>query len=448
MSEFLIQKSPIKGNINEDSFFIKEKDDLFKVDLVKETLKRLRPRSKLKRNLAFILYKFYSCQISIIFISFITGFLTMGLPLLFIYNGLIRNIIIPFLIICVFGLIFSIVLIIVHIVDGKRNKAYLVAKWERKNILKNIGISFTLILLIISVSLAIKFYSNIMNYIDNEKIIIDYEQKSSITKELQCDYLFKYILNMIFISPSKIDDKTENNTILYYFSEDEIINILKKEIIFLLIPLLILSFNKIIKCFLIQVKYTIEQFIFFFGFFIFCIYNIIINNFKNETLINYNIDLISCFQVIIMGIIYIGYISWVFHYSIKCVRNPKDKNFAIREYKCFNVIIIILFDFISLFGATAIFISILYFYLTITFSDEIFKKLNLSFIFLKIGFLLTTIGNSYYFGHYLLSMIFRPISIQYAPYELKNNCYIKANRKLLNVLNTRKNGLKLKDVSK
>ena len=447
MSEFLIQKSPMKANINEDSYFLKEKDDLFKVDIVKDTLRRLRPRSKLKKNLAFILSKFYSCQISIIFISFITGFLTSGLPLLFIYNGLIENIIVPFLIICVFALVFSIVLIIIHIIDGKKNRAYLVAKWERKNILKNIGISFTLILLIVSVSLAIKFYSNTI-YFNGDFIILDYEQTSPLTKELTCDYFFKYLLNMIYFSPSKVNEKTENNKILYYFSEDDIINTIKKDIIPLSIPILILSFNKIIKCFLIQVKYTIEQFIFFFGIFIFCLSIIIINNFKNETLIEYRIDIISCFQIIIMGFIYIGYSSWVIHYSFKCITNPKDKNFAIREYKCFNILILILFDFISFLGATGIFVSILYFYLSITFSDEIFQKLIISFIILKYGFLLTIIGNSYYFGHYLLSMIFRPISIQYAPYELKNEWYIKANRKLLNVLNTRKNGLKLKEVSK
>ena len=74
MTEFLIQKSPRKYNVNDnDNNSVKEKDELFKVDLVKETLRRLRPRSKLKKNLSFILSKFYSCQISIIFISYIFG---------------------------------------------------------------------------------------------------------------------------------------------------------------------------------------------------------------------------------------------------------------------------------------------------------------------------------------------------------------------------------------
>ena len=192
-------------------------------------------------------------------------------------------------------------------------------------------------------------------------------------------------------------------------------------------------------------KYTIEQFTFFFGAFVFFLFNIIINSYEEDKLTEY-FDLFSIIQNVLIGLIYIGYVSWIFHNSFKFMQNPKDKNFAIREYKCINILIILLFDFISFLGATGTFLSILYFYLSETFAEGSFKKLNISFIILKIGFLLIAIGNSYYFGHYLLSMIFRPISIQYAPYELKNKCYIKANRKLLNILNTRKKGLKLKDV--
>lgn len=452
MSEFLIQKTPIKenikqNNINDTENDYKEKDDLDKFDIVKETLKRLHLKSKLKKNLAFILSKFYSCQISIIFISFILGFLTFGLPLFFIYNGLISNIIIPILIICVIALLFSILLIIVHFVDGKRNKVNLIEKWERKNILKNIGISITIIILIISLSFTIIFYSKTINYLEKQDIIMD-SQNSPLSKELTSDFFFKYTLNMISFAPSDISESNEKNLIKFYFSEEDIINELKNKIMNLLVPLIIISFNKVIKCFLIEVKYPIEQFIFFFGAFLFCLFNIILNNFKNETIIEYNIRIISCFQNIIIGIMYIGYSGWIFHNSLIFFRNPKDKNFAIRKYNCTNISIILLFDLISFLGASSTFLSIIYFYLSITFSDENFTKLSVSFLFLKIGFLLIIIGNSYYFGHYLLSLIFRPISIQYAPYELKNEYYIKANRKLLNALKTNKKKYiqKLKDV--
>lgn len=446
MTEFLIQKSPIKGSSNDsDSSSGKDRDDFFKFDIVKETLKRIHPRSKFKKALAFILYKFYSCQISIIFVSFIFGFLAFGLPLLFIYNNLLTNIIIPILIICIIALIFSLILIIIHFVDGKINKALLIVKWERNIILENIGLTFNLIVLIISISLSIIFYSK-SNYYYNKEIIKMNYGDSFLLKELKSDFLFKFILNMIFYNPSIINQSNEGNTIKYYFSsgDDIEINILRKKIMALLIPLLILSFNKTIKCFLIEVKYPIEKFIFFFGAFLFFIFNIIIFSLKNEKV--EKSKYLSCFQIILIGIIYIGYISWLVNKSFRFIRNPKDKNFAIRKYKFINLLIILFFDLICFLGTSALSLSIFYFYFSITFENETFKILKISFFILKIAFLLILIGNSYYFGHYLLSMIFRPISIQYIPYELKNKNYIKANRKLINFINTRKNGLKLKEV--
>ena len=447
MTEFLIQKSPIKGSSNDsDSSPGKDKDDFFKFDIIKETLKRIRPHSKLKKNLAFILSKFYSCQILIIFVSFIFGFLTFGLPLLFIYNNILTNIIIPILVICIIALIFSLIIIIIHIVDGKINKALLIVKWERKIITKNIVIIFNLAILIVSIILSIIFYSKSNYYYKKEIIKMNYGE-SFLLQELKSDFLFKYILNMIFYNPSIINKSNEENIIKYYFASGDSnmeVNILRKKIMALLIPLLILSFNKTIKCFLIEVKYPIEKFIFFFGAFLFFIFNIIIFSLKNEKI--EESKYLSCFQIILIGIIYIGYISWLLHNSFIFIRNPKDKNFAIRKYKFFNILIILFFDIISFLGASAFSLSIFYFYFSINFYKETFKKLEISFFILKIGFLLIVIGNSYYFGHYLLSMIFRPISIQYVPYELKNKNYIKANRKLINFINTRKNGQKMKEV--
>ena len=89
-------------------------------------------------------------------------------------------------------------------------------------------------------------------------------QNSPLSKELTSDFFFKYTLNMISFSPSDISESNEKNLIKFYFSEEDIINELKNKIMNLLIPLIIISFNKVIKCFLIEVKYPIEQFIFFF----------------------------------------------------------------------------------------------------------------------------------------------------------------------------------------
>jgi hypothetical protein len=341
-----------------DSDSFSGQSEKIKFDPVKETLKRLRPHSKLKKILCFILYKFYSCQILIAFISFILGFLTFGLPLLFIYNSIIKNIITPFLIICIFALIFSIVLIIIHIIDGNKHKSSLIAKWERKNILKNIGISFTLIILIISVSLTINFYSKAIIYQNDEAIILDNEE-ASLSEELKCDFFFKYILNMIYFFPSDINENNKNHVIKYYFSEDEYINILRRKIMNSSIPLLLVSFNKIIKCFIIQVKYPVEQFLFFFGAFSFLLLNVIINNYEHKKLIELDIEIISVFQIIMLGIIYIGYISWLLHSSFRFIKNPKDKNFAIRKYNFFCIFVLLLFDLITFLGSSLFFLSIL-----------------------------------------------------------------------------------------
>jgi hypothetical protein len=442
MNEKFLQKSPSKNNSN-DSDFLLEKDEPY--NIVIETLKHIHPRSKIKRNLAYILGTFYSCQTSFIFISLTIGVLILGIPLLLIYNNLIRNIAIPFLIIDIFSIIFSFILIVVHIWDGKANKTGFLQKWERKNILKNIGTIFTLIILIISIGLIINFYSTIINYKDDVKIIMDISG-STISKELTADFLFKYIINMAFLSPKDVNSDNEDFNIKFYVKEDNDINILRKKLMSMLIPLLIICFNKIIKCFIIEVKFTIEQLFFFFGSFLCCLLFIIINKYKLEELINLNIDIISGFELLLIIIIYIGYISWILHSSFKLIRNPKDKSFSMRKYTLFNLILILLLDLITLIGASFIILSFVYFYLSILNGEENLKNLKISFRILKFGFLLIIIGNSYYYGHYLLSMIFRPISIQYSPYELKNHNYIKAKRNLYNILVTKRKDLNLNEV--
>jgi heme/copper-type cytochrome/quinol oxidase subunit 2 len=442
MNENLLQNSPSK-NSSSDSDFLLVKDESFYIII--GTLKHIHPRSKIKRNLAYILGTFYSCQTSFIFISLTIGVLILGIPLLLIYNNLIRNIAIPFLIIDIFSIIFSFILIMVHICDGKANKTGFLQKWERKNILKNIGTIFTLIILIISIGLIINFYSKIINYKDDEKIVIDISG-STMSKELTADFLFKYIINMAFLSPKDINSDNEDFNIKFYVKEDNDINILRTKLMSILIPLLIICFNKIIKCFIIEVKFTIAQMFFFFGSFFCCLLSIIISNYKLEDLINLNIDIISGFELFSIIIIYIGYISWILHSSFKLIRNPKDKNFSIRKYTIFNLILILLLDLITLIGASFIILSFIYFYLSVLNGEENLKNLKISFKILKFGFLLTIIGNSYYYGHYLLSMIFRPISIQYSPYELKNHNYIKAKRNLYNILVTKRKDLKLNDV--
>ena len=420
------------------------KDEVY--DAFKHELKeRKKHHSKCQRILAFTLLKFHSCQISVIFVGFFFGFLTLGLPSLLVYHNRVKNIIIPFLFVSIFTLVFSILLIIIHVLNGNKNKYVLIEKWERKNILKNIGMLFRSIIIIIAMSLIIQFYDQVNEDLDNESIILD-KQNSTLSQELEADFIFKYTLNMIFFIPSEMNTNNEKFNVKYYFSEQKI-NELRNYLMISLIPLLILSFNKIIKTILIQVKYTLEQLTCFFGTLLFCLFNIIINGFSYEKISQLNIKTISLFQNVNIIIIYIGYIAWTLHNSFKLLLNPKDNNFSIKKYKLLNILLILIFDLVLIVGATLFVLSILYLFISSLFGEETFKNLNISFTLLKCGFLLIIIGNSYYFGHYLLSMIFRPVATQCKPFIAKNESYVKANRKLRNAMNTRNKIRKINNVT-
>ena len=55
---------------------------------------------------------------------------------------------------------------------------------------------------------------------------------------------------------------------------------------------------------------------------------------------------------------------------------------------------------------------------------ETYKHLYYANKILKIGFMPASFGNAFYFGYYFLAKIFRPIAIEFAPYELKNKYVI------------------------
>ena len=61
--------------------------------------------------------------------------------------------------------------------------------------------------------------------------------------------------------------------------------------------------------------------------------------------------------------------------------------------------------------------------------EETFKDLKIALYLLKIGFLFFIMSNSFYYGHYFLSLIFRPIALQYAPIKLKEN-YVRSSKNL------------------
>ena len=133
----------------------------------------------------------------------------------------------------------------------------------------------------------------------------------------------------------------------------------------------------------------------------------------------------------------VGYILWNINYTLLLIKKGKDKNFAIRRYhRCF-IIAIVLIDFITCFGYAIATLALLYCFSSFYYNKdngEKFKHIYNSLYILKLGFIPIILGNSYYFGYSFLAMIFRPIASQFAPYELKNNNYVKSNIKLLNFM--------------
>ena len=193
------------------------------------------------------------------------------------------------------------------------------------------------------------------------------------------------------------------------------------------IPLFIFCFNKLIKVFIIEVKFTIPKFIIYINFFFFIILIFISHSFFDKN--NFNWFIISLIEIILLSLIYLGYILLKINSVYKLNKNPKDKNFTINKFDLGLLFLIFTFDLIDLIGSSLIYMSLLINFINYAYNNETYKDLNNSVLFLRIGFLLCIISNSFYYGHFLLSLIFRPIALQYAPVKLKK-FYIRANRNL------------------
>ena len=437
MTEILLEKDdeitegsqPIsmKSNFQGDEYS-SSKSNLFEFDVVSDTLKHIYSRSKLRKKLSYGLSIFYSYPILIILFSFLIGLLIFGFSMLFIYFKIFSNFMKPIIFLIFLTLFFSILIIITHVSDDLRNKINIGAKWERKNILKNVGLILTHIVLVISAFFFHHFFSKLANY-NGTHIRYDYNDynvnSNDRNNKTTYDFLFQYIINSYLIDENKIEDET----IKVNFSYDKSnFKNLHKNLIIAFIPLSIFCITKIIKTILIEVKYTIPKFIVYINYFLLIIL-IFISHFLYEKG-NYDWFLISLFEIILLSFIYLGYIMWTIASVYKLNQNPKDKNFAIFKYDLGQLFIIFAFDVINLLGSSSIYISFILNYLSYVNDKQKYKDISNSLLSLKIGFLLCVISNSYYYGHHLLSLIFRPIALQYAPPKLKEDYYIRANRNL------------------
>ena len=432
MTELLLSNQKKDINANFDTRL-----SLSSNDNVYEALKYSRPKSCYKRLLLKMLLKLYVNHYLIIIVSFIIGFVFLGVPMIFLYFNVIENNAFPLLITFSFCLVISLLFIIIPCVDSKRYRYMISAKVERNNILKNFGNIFLFLLLLISNIFIVIFYNEIL--IDREKKIrFDYDDINDAynSYELSADFIFKYILYILLLDNEKIE-KIKNIKIKIIYDNWDF-NSLRRELMYICLPLLVIAFFTLIKVFLIDVRQTVEKVILSGGIFVLLFFQCFIDGTAIENLKEKNLNISSLFQNIFIVIILFGYIFWTINYTLVKLKKRKDKNFAIRKYKDYYLYIIFLIDLITCVGYIIIVISILYCYISFRYKEESFYYLNISFIIVKIGFIPATIGNCFYFGYYFLALIFRPIASAFAPSELKNKCYIKSKRTLWNFMISKK----------
>lgn len=436
MSEFLLDKESYSENTQKMSTPIgseneelssSTKNNLFEFDIIADTLKHIYSKSKLKKNLSSALSIFYTYPILIILFSFLIGSFFFGLSMLFIFFKIFENLMKPIIFIILFTLVFCISLIIIRVIDDFKNQGNIGAKWERNNIVKILGISLTLIILTIGAFFFHAFINNLLAYKNKNDILLNYNEikyNNYDKKSFENDFFLIYIINCFLLDKSQIE--SENSIISNYFG-DEILKKLHMSLLISCIPLFIFCFNKLIKVFLIEVKFTIPKFIIYINFFFFIILIFIDHSFFDKN--NFNWFIISLIEIILLSLIYLGFILLKINSVYKLNKNPKDKNFTINKFDLGLLFLIFTFDLIDLIGSSLIYMSLLINFINYAYNNETYKDLNNSVLFLRIGFLLCIISNSFYYGHFLLSLIFRPIALQYAPVKLKK-FYIRANRNL------------------
>ena len=199
MSEYLLGEES-SDNIFEESSAIKEQSSHkgdFEIDIIEETLKHIYSKSNIRKKLSYILAVFYKYPILIIIISFILGFIFFGLPLFLLYLKVYKNFFVPFCIILIISLILCLLNMLIRIVDDKKNKINMMAKWERNNLINHLGLLLTIILLFAGVCLEVNFFINIKDYNENEELKLIYEPLDDKIKDDKYKKINEFFLNFI-----------------------------------------------------------------------------------------------------------------------------------------------------------------------------------------------------------------------------------------------------------
>jgi len=401
----------------------------FDFDITEDTLKHIFSKSPIKKKLAYILSVFYKNPILIILFSIIIGFLFFTLPLLFSYFNIFLNFAYCYCIMIIIALFLFLLIITIRIIDDKQYKINVLAKWERKILLNNCGTILILILICAEIFLLTDFFDEILYFKDENKLNIIYEpdEDEHVDKKDKLkinNFFLKYVINCFLLKIGKI--KNEETKVSNHISETSILKEIIHKLCLCTIPLLIYSFNKLIQTIIIKVKYTIPKLFIFPCSIGLCIIIIILNFDNKEKEDDY---FLSFLEMVFITFIFFGYLFWCSSSIWRRFKKPKDKNFGINKYDLFHLILIFIIDLIHIFGTLFIFISLLNHYINFNVKDETFHDIKLEVRLLTYGSFFFIVTNSFYYGHYVLALIFRPIALQYSPIKLKEN-YIRASRNL------------------
>ena len=425
-----------KESLKENLFYLSEDEDTspresihssdFDFDTTVDTLEHIYSKSSLRKKLAKILAIFYKYPSYIILFSFLIGLIFFCLPLFFIYFQVFDNFMLAFLIVAIINLILCFTQIAIRCFDDKTNNVGITPKWERKNIIISIGLILSLIIFIVGIYYLETFFDDVLRYNNDDKLKIIYEKEDGDDNDkiFINDFFIKYMVNCFLLNMKKI--KNNDAHVTNYISDYSIITDLINKLKLAAIPFLIYSFNKLIQTIIIQIKYTIPKLIFFSSIFCLCILMIIKNSLYKE---KEEIFYLSFIQMTLIILITFGYLSWCVSCMWRRFKKPKDKNFAIEKYEPSQLILIFIFDLMNIISILAMFISVLLNYINFNNKDETFRDLTIVVYLLKFGFLCFILSNSFYYGHYFLSLIFRPIALQYAPIKLKDN-YVRNSKNL------------------
>ena len=235
MSESLLREESSSYNMFEEKSSFKDESshqEYFEIDIIEETLKHIYSKSNIRKKLAYILAIIYKNPILIIILSFILGCIFSGLPLFLLYFNIFKNFFTSFFIMLIISFVLFLLNFLIRIIDDRRNNISLTAKWERKNLINQIGLLSTICTLIIGGFFLRNFFGSILDYNENGKLMLIYgksdgEIKDDNYKNIN-EFLLNYIINCILLNKSEI--KNDENKVINNISDYSIIKSLLEEL--------------------------------------------------------------------------------------------------------------------------------------------------------------------------------------------------------------------------